>query len=107
MFAGESTVPWEEEGITAVILYGCSLLFSTMEIVTDMLETERVGTQLEVNMVSSNYAVSVLMSQRVESTRLCLVMYGKDITWDTGFRKDPFFNPNHWVRQAVDTELIN
>lgn len=78
MFAGESTVPWEEESITAVILYGCSLLFFTMEIVADMLETERVGTQLEVNMVSSNYAVSVclLTSQRVESTRLCLVIVG-------------------------------
>lgn len=58
MFAGESTVPWEEESITAVILHGCSLFFSTMEIVSDMLETERVGTQLEVNMVSSNYAGS-------------------------------------------------
>lgn len=60
MFAGEPTVRWEES-ITAVILYGCSLLFSTMEIVTDMLETGRVGTQLEVNMVSSNYAVSVCL----------------------------------------------
>lgn len=61
MSAGESTVPWGEESITAVVLYGCSLLFSTTEIVTDMLDTERVGTQLEANMVSSNYAVSVCL----------------------------------------------
>lgn len=66
MFAGESTAPWGEDSVTATTLYGYSLLFSTTEIVGDTFETERLGAQLKVNMVSSNHAVSGCVGLRVK-----------------------------------------